>query len=238
MTIPTVILVAGNGTRMGDDKPKVLLPLGDKSILERVLDLAVGERVVVVRHKAELVRKEVLDSGKLATVIYAGSGKNGTAASLEEALCCVYTENVLVLYGDDSGLYKKQTIKDLIKVHKDNKNKATVITSQMDHVSKIGGLRINKKGVIQGVWDAEELEEKGITNPSIFCGAMVFSTKWIKENIKNIKPSSFSGEYGIPSLIKTGKFKSFSLKDPREWNSVNKPEEYKEACKKWQEMNV
>ena len=60
MPLDVIVLAAGQGKRMHSDLPKVLHPLGGRSLLEHVLDTAAALKprmtVVVHVHGAELVR--------------------------------------------------------------------------------------------------------------------------------------------------------------------------------------
>ena len=59
--IDAVVLAAGKGTRMKSDLPKVLHLLAGRPLLDHVLDtvesVGVDHTVVVVGHKADLVRE-------------------------------------------------------------------------------------------------------------------------------------------------------------------------------------
>lgn len=61
-----VVLAAGRGTRMRpltDHRPKPLLPVGDRSLLERVFDAArdvVDEFVVVTGYRGDAIRDDAV----------------------------------------------------------------------------------------------------------------------------------------------------------------------------------
>lgn len=69
-TLAGVVLAAGESRRMG--QPKQLLPFGERTILERVVDTlltaGVGEVVVVLGHMADLVRAVLGDRPVTAVV--------------------------------------------------------------------------------------------------------------------------------------------------------------------------
>ena len=69
-----VLLVAGVGRRLGathDGRPKVLLPFGGKTLLQRHIEIlgacGVGEIVLVVGHRADLIAAELSRIGTPAT---------------------------------------------------------------------------------------------------------------------------------------------------------------------------
>ena len=65
MSLNVVILAAGKGTRMHSDKPKVLQPLSNKSILQHVLDtsnlLQTNNIIIVTGYKSDLIKTSISD---------------------------------------------------------------------------------------------------------------------------------------------------------------------------------
>jgi len=101
-----VVLAAGRGTRMRpltDRRPKPLLPVGDRSLLERVFDTAVGvvdEFVVVTGYRGEAIRDVVGESYREHPVHYVEQTEAlGTAHAVAQAEPVV-DDDFLVLNGD------------------------------------------------------------------------------------------------------------------------------------------
>ncbi|MUW13431.1 NTP transferase domain-containing protein [Halorubrum sp. CBA1125] len=101
-----VVLAAGRGTRMRpltDRRPKPLLPVGDRSLLERVFDTAVDivdEFVVVVGYRGEAIREAIGDSYRDRRVSYVRQDEaRGTAHAVAQA-APVVDDDFLVLNGD------------------------------------------------------------------------------------------------------------------------------------------
>jgi molybdenum cofactor cytidylyltransferase len=85
-----VVLAAGASTRMG--RPKQLLPLGDRCLLERVVDEVarsqVGEVIVVLGHAAEAIRRRIRlpAGGAPCRVVVNGAHAQGQSGSLRLGL--------------------------------------------------------------------------------------------------------------------------------------------------------
>jgi len=101
-----VVLAAGRGTRMRpltDRRPKPLLPVGDRSLLERVFDTArdvVDEFVVVTGYRGEVIREAVGESYRDRPVHYVEQAEAlGTAHAVAQAEPVV-DDDFLVLNGD------------------------------------------------------------------------------------------------------------------------------------------
>ena len=101
-----VVLAAGRGTRMRpltDRRPKPLLPVGDRSLLERVFDTArdvVDEFVVVTGYRGEAIREAIGESYRDRPVHYVEQAEAlGTAHAVAQAEPVV-DDDFLVLNGD------------------------------------------------------------------------------------------------------------------------------------------
>ena len=99
--IAAIVLAAGCATRMGSQK--VLLEIGGRSLVQRVVDAALGSRaaetIVVVGHEAEAVRSQLTE--RAVTVVenpeYAQGMSTSLRAGVRAAEGC---DGALVLLGD------------------------------------------------------------------------------------------------------------------------------------------
>ena len=84
-----IILAAGASTRMG--RPKQLLPLGDRCLLQHVIDAAAAscldEIIVVLGHRAEEIRETLrLPASRVVRIVVAADYAQGQSASLRAGL--------------------------------------------------------------------------------------------------------------------------------------------------------
>jgi len=106
--IAGIVLGAGASSRMG--RPKMLLPLGDRTLLATVtralLDGGVSKVVVVLGHEADLVRRGAgLPEDVRLRVVVNEEWRSGMASSLRRGLDeCGAAEAVLVALGDQPGI--------------------------------------------------------------------------------------------------------------------------------------
>lgn len=89
VSVAAIVLAAGSGTRMGDQK--VLFPLGERSLVQRVVDAAVGseatETIVVVGHEAGSVAEAVKD--RSVNVVVNPDHAEGMSTSLQAGVRAV-----------------------------------------------------------------------------------------------------------------------------------------------------
>ncbi len=107
--VSAVILAAGASARMG--RPKLLLPLGDRCVLQRVLDEAVGscldETILVLGDHADQIRGAIRPSGReRVRVVVNTAHAQGQSTSLQAGLRAAdsRSEAAAVLLGDQPGV--------------------------------------------------------------------------------------------------------------------------------------
>ncbi|MCK5188534.1 MAG: NTP transferase domain-containing protein, partial [Methylococcales bacterium] len=115
MNIKTIILAAGQGTRMRSSKPKVLHQIANRSLLQHVYDtssqLENNSIVIIYGHGGELVKQDLqaLDANWIEQ-----KEQLGTGHAVQQAEGYIKDDDkVLILYGDVP-LLKKSTIDSLL----------------------------------------------------------------------------------------------------------------------------
>ncbi len=237
--VAVVVMAAGKGVRMNSDKPKVLHEIVGVPMIHRALTtinkLSPTQTLVVVGYKKQVVEASIKNGRFDCQFVDQGTPK-GTG----HALCCALkkvnspVKYVLVLGGDDSAFYTKQTIKQFIASHIHTKATISMITMQMREPNRLGKVIRDDRGQFSKIMEAKDGDAAGITSDEVNCGAYIFNKDWLNENIKNIEPSSITGEYYITNLLNDGYdqhqvINLFNLADPNEWVGVNTPAELNRA---------
>lgn len=248
-SISAIILAAGKGTRMGGKIPKVLLPINGKSIiacdLELIQDVGIRDVVVVTGYKSSLVVKKIKELGFRVKFVKQGC-KTGTAGATMAGLKNIRdkSDTVLVVFGDDSALYRKNTLQRFIEYFYFQNCPFSAVAIEVKGASSLGGLDVNSNGEVVGILGHDRLVSRGDKKTIVLCGLLCFKRKWLTEKIKLIPKNAKSGEYSLPYLFKVAylegyAIRPFLIKNTFEWSSVNTPEEFKVAKKrgenKWKE---
>lgn len=237
-----IILAGGKGVRMKSDTLKVLSFLEGKPLIYWTLDLLeklkLDDIVVVVGYRSDEIIKSVEEGGYKVKFAIQPEQK-GTAHAVKYGLKKLRdnSKNVLVVFGDDSSLYKPETIKQLISKHLSNDSTITLLTFVSESPLRFGCLDRNSKGEFVGVLSYDQAQKRGLKKVDILCGALCFDTKWLKSNISLVKKSKIKREYGLPELIGIAARQGRSvtplrLKNTNEWSSVNTQVELSEAKRK------
>lgn len=239
--VSAIILAAGRGVRMEGKTPKVLLKLSGKPIIfwaiEALMKIGIEDVNVIINDKSKRI-KFIVNKEFPKVQFVEHQGILGTGGSTKAALDVLKLKTtVLVLFGDDSGLYKKETIRRFVEFHKNEDNIGTFLTCVMDKPTDIGGLKIDEKGNVVGVMTRSEMERLNIRQHQVACGAFCFDRGWLKKNIGKVAISKISGELPLPGIIYVGAgrgeyMRTYLMDDVNQWNSVNTRKELEEARKK------
>ncbi|MFC1686859.1 sugar phosphate nucleotidyltransferase [Nanoarchaeota archaeon] len=220
-----VILAAGKGMRMRPltlEKPKPLIEIAGKSILEHNLDQLVGlveEVIIIIGYKKEMIIEKFGDNYKDTKITYVVQEEQlGTGHALLQAEEKV-TDKFLMLNGDD--LYSKKDMKNLIK--HDN---AVLLQRKEGDVSDFGVVVVKEGKVVDIVEKPKEFVSD-LINTQMFC-----FTKEVFSILKNLKKSE-RGEYevtdAVKELAKQGKMHYEEISDY--WIPVGQPKDIDEATR-------
>ena len=118
MSLTTVILAAGKGTRMRSALPKVLHPIAGKPMVQHVIDkaqaLGATKTNLVYGHGGELLQ-DAVKTENLNWVLTRGTVRNRACCCSNQRTSSLMTILFLILYGDVP-LTKQETLEKLLSV--------------------------------------------------------------------------------------------------------------------------
>ena len=228
-----VVLAAGRGERLWpltETRPKPLLPIVNRPILERTLEsiihAGVEKIVLVVNYKMEMIRERLGNGSALGCDIEYVKQKSprGTADALGTAQNKLAEEDrFLVIYGDD--YYEKEAVKDFVTAAENNEG-VTIGTTKVEDPSQFGMIE-SKKGLVTEI--REKISKSG---PGIVNAGLYIMTNKVFTSIKKT-PRSKRGEFeltdSLTALIRNGEqVHSEQLKDSG-WLGISYPWDLLEA---------
>jgi len=200
--IAAIILAAGKGVRMRSSLPKVMHQICNRPMIGYVFDLVkelkIKESVVVLGHKADVIKKELSPKGKIALQ----KKLIGTADAVKEGLAKLkgFKGTVLVLYGDIP-LLKKDTIQKLLKYHAESSSDMTILTAVTDKPYGYGRIIRDRYNTISGIVEEKDADEVDKDIKEINTGIICFNKQKLEATINSVKPNNKKKEYYLTDLI-------------------------------------
>lgn len=202
MKITTVLLAAGQGTRMKSDLPKVLHPLCGKPMLWHVLnalqEVTTEKPVVVVGHGANEVTEYLDESAQ--TVLQEPQLGTGHAAMQAESLLKGKTDMVIVTYAD-MPLLRGETFRKLVETQRVNSGPFSMLTVKADDPRGFGRIVRKADGTVESI--VEEYvatpEQKQIKELNV--GVYCFNSDWLWGALQRIEKNPQKGEYYLTDVV-------------------------------------
>jgi len=226
MTLASIILAAGEGTRMRSKLPKVLHPLAGKPMVWYALNAVKGlveiPPVLVVGHGADAVKAAVGDDAVYA--LQAEQLGTGHAVMMARALLETRADRLLVTFAD-MPLLRAESLKALIDLHDLSDSPVTMTSFIGDEARGFGRVVRDPQGhvaaiVEQAVATPEQLAIREY-NVSAYC----FDAAWLWSALERI-PVSPKGEYYLTDVVALAVEAGFAveclvLEDPEEAIGLN-----------------
>lgn len=240
MKLGAIILAAGAGTRLNSgqpsEKPKVLYEIAGKPMVEYTLELldqlGILEKVMVVGYQEEIVRSYFGERVKYASQ----PERRGTAHATmlgEEKLTSEVT-HLLIIQGDDSAFYKKETIQNFIEEAKNYQIGFTTV--KLTDPGQYGRVIRSAEGNVSAIVEKESLTEEQKEINEVNAATYFVERGWFNQVYPTLKPSAVGkGELIMPDFVSVAfdhNLKVLGFEVPREeWVGVNTPEELAVADK-------
>jgi bifunctional UDP-N-acetylglucosamine pyrophosphorylase/glucosamine-1-phosphate N-acetyltransferase len=231
MSTRAIILAAGKGTRMKCDLPKVLHTVAGRSILDWVVDAALGAGVadvtVVVGHGADAVTAALPDG----VVAVAQDQQRGTGHAVATALAAmgdVSGDTLLVLPGD-SPLFRPETIAALLAAHSGS---CTVLTTTMPDPTGYGRI-VRVEGAVGAIVEERDADETVRAITEVAVSTYVFDGAALPAALAGLTTRNEQREQYLTDVVAhfaaTGPVGAFVAPDHRETLGVNSHDQLADA---------
>jgi len=202
MKVTTVLLAAGQGTRMKSEVPKVLHPLCGKPMLWHVLEAlksaATEKPVVVVGHGADAVQKYLADSADC--VLQEPQLGTGHAAIQAEPLLKGKTDYVIVTYAD-MPLLRGETFKRLVETQRINTGPLSLLTVIADDPRGFGRIVRKPDGTVEAIVEEYVATPEQQQIKELNVGAYCFKADWLWDALHRIEKNPKKGEYYLTDIV-------------------------------------
>jgi bifunctional UDP-N-acetylglucosamine pyrophosphorylase / glucosamine-1-phosphate N-acetyltransferase len=201
MKVTSVLLAAGQGTRMKSDIPKMLHPVCGQPMVFHALSAAQKasneQPVVVIGHGAEAVKKEIGDAARC--VVQEQQLGTGHAVLQAEPLLRGQSDLILVTYGD-MPLLRGETLQELVEKQIANNGPITLLTVIADNPRGFGRILRNPDGTVAAIVEEAAATPEQLSIKELNVGAYCFSADWLWDALHRI-PVSQKGEYYLTDMV-------------------------------------
>jgi bifunctional UDP-N-acetylglucosamine pyrophosphorylase / glucosamine-1-phosphate N-acetyltransferase len=204
MSISTLILTAGKGTRMKSDKSKVMHEiLGHPLVWYPVtIGLSMGPDIIgVIGHGREQVGPYLTSMGIKTAVQDPPLGTGHAVLVARELLEQNQSEDIIIIPGD-MPLIRKESIERLIGIYKSSGAQMGILTARLPDPFGYGRIVRNSSGYVAGI--IEEIDAtpdiKAIdeVNTSVY----IVKRKFLIDSVGRIKNNNAKGEYYLTDIVK------------------------------------
>ena len=234
--LKAVVLAAGKEAITADGRPLVLQTLGERSILQCVLQNALQvvrpeDIYVVVGYRQEDVRSHL--GAKYNYVTQEEALGTGHAVLQVSKLLKDFPGNLLILYGD-TPLFRPDTIRGLLNRHQLRKAHLTLLTAVVDRPLPYGRIIRDAAGQIIDIIEDTEASPAVREIRELNVGAYVVDAGAISAALERLSPSPRDGEYRLTDcvhqLIRSGlRVTSYRLYDQDEVQGINTTQDLAQA---------
>jgi len=241
--VDVVIMAAGKGTRMHSSMPKVLQHLGDKALVQHVIDTAKALQarttVVITGHGAEQV--EAALAGQPGLQFVRQMPQLGTGHALQQAAPVLPDDGVTVVLSGDVPLTQADTLQALMDATQGER--LALLTLEMDDPTGYGRIVRQADGSVQAIVEHKDASDEQRRIREIYSGIMAVPTRLLLPWLKRLRNDNAQQEYYLTDVVKLAVTDGQSvvaqvLTDPVQVAGVNTPVQLAELERAYQQRRA
>ncbi|MDA9131215.1 bifunctional UDP-N-acetylglucosamine diphosphorylase/glucosamine-1-phosphate N-acetyltransferase GlmU [Gammaproteobacteria bacterium] len=199
MNIHTIILAAGKGTRMNTNLPKVMQPLGGKTIISHVIETAqkVSDHITLVAGYKKEVLKQFIGASYPNVSSVDQDEQLGTGHAVKQAIHLIApNQKILILYGDVP-LISEATIQALISETTD----CCLLSMLPDDPTPYGKVIKDSSGYAIKITEQKDASDEERKIPEVFTGIMTVNGDMLVAALDEINNDNAASEYYLTDLV-------------------------------------
>ena len=201
MNIHTIILAAGEGSRMNSNRAKSLQQIGGTSMLEKICNTA-GKITKNITLVVGYDKESIIDEAKKLSHLNITTSLQPRPIGTGDAVKCGLDKvsdnsKVLVLYGDVP-LIKEDTLNDLISASTEG---ASILTTVLENPFGYGRVKKNKDGHALSIVEEKDASESEREIKQVFTGVLCVDKDLLAEGLSEIKNENAANEFYLTDLV-------------------------------------
>ena len=200
MSIKTIILAAGQGTRMRSARPKVLHEIANKALLQHVYETSLSIEnnsiFIIYGHGGKTVKQSL---SHLQATWIEQKQQLGTGHAVQQAIHHVEDpDTVLILYGDVP-LLKAGTINTLL--HKVSLSSLALLTVHLDDPTGYGRIVRDKDHAVVKIVEQKDANEVELQIKEGNTGILACKGSQLKQWLARLSNNNAQNEYYLTDII-------------------------------------
>ncbi|WBL18881.1 bifunctional UDP-N-acetylglucosamine diphosphorylase/glucosamine-1-phosphate N-acetyltransferase GlmU [Citricoccus sp. NR2] len=209
-----IVLAAGQGTRMKSTTPKVMHPIGGRSLVGHALAAAQTlnpqHLVAVVRHERDRVAAHLIELVP-DLVIADQDDIPGTGRAVEQGLDALPEDldgTVVVTYGDVP-LLTSETLTELVSTHQRDANAVTVLTASLPDPTGYGRIVRDDAGLVERIVEHKDAlkiqQDTGdasvLALTEVNSGIYAFDARVLRRTLAQVSTDNVQGEKYLTDVL-------------------------------------
>lgn len=228
-----IILAAGKGKRMESDLPKVLLGVCGRPMIRYVIDAVreagIEQMVVVVGHRAELVRQELFGEAGVSFAEQTEQLGTGHAVMMCRAALAEHSGPVLILAGD-SPMVQVSSLRAVVKEFVDQRPACLLGTATKPDPAGLGRVVRDSNGNFVGIVEEKDATPDQRAIREVNMSTYIFDAAELLWALDQLTDNNAQREYYLtdcPGALKAAgkKVVAANVLQPCEALSINTPDE-------------
>jgi bifunctional UDP-N-acetylglucosamine pyrophosphorylase/glucosamine-1-phosphate N-acetyltransferase len=203
--VTSLVLAAGNGTRMKSDLPKVMHEVAGKPMVGHVLSamnaLSPERTILVIAPHMDKVRERV-------STLYPGTrfAIQDQQLGTGHAVRCAREEfkgfkgTVLIVYGD-TPLITPESLSKLVAVREEHNAAVALLAIHPDDPTGYGRLIMKNEPYVERIVECKDANAEEKKLRWVWGGVIAFDAEFLYEGLENLEPSPVTKEYYLTTLI-------------------------------------
>ena len=234
----SIILAAGEGTRMKSKYSKVGQKILNKPMIEYILkaseDAGVEKNIIIVGTNKDYIEDLFADRAIYKEQKIGEEYPYGTGYAVGLAVDEIKDDDEVLILTGDSPLLRGETLEAFIDFHKSNKNDGSLLSAMIDEPFGYGRIIRDESGFLEAIVEEKDTNDEQKNIKECNSGIFIFNGGLLKESLKTLDMNNAQGEIYVTDVIKKLSEKKkrlgvFKLSDVTEAYGINTKKQLSEA---------
>lgn len=201
--IKTIIMAAGEGTRMKSNTSKVLHKLLNREIIKYVTDASSFENseTILIAGKNKPKLENLFPDFKIVEQKIGPGIPYGTGYAVSLAMDLIDDNDQVLILNGDIPLIEKDSLAEFISYHKQNQSACTILSTTIDNPKGYGRIIRDDNNEFTAIIEDRDLEDKQRDIKEINVGIYIFKAKDLKESLAKIDSNNDQNELYLTDCI-------------------------------------